>query len=61
MIKLAIIATNWNIPLPALLDASRKLFNINCTKCDKATQILRKIHEIGPNRAKKLILEILND
>ena len=59
MIKLAIIATSWGIPLPDLLDASRKLFNKQCDKCNKSTQILRKIHELGPNRAEKLIREIL--
>lgn len=59
MIKLAIIATNWGIPLPDLLDAARKLLNKNCTKCNTVSQILRRIHELGPNQAERLIRELL--
>ena len=61
MVKLAIISTNWGIPLPDLLDATRLLINKQCTSCSQITQILRKIHELGPNRAEKLIKEIIND
>jgi len=61
MVKLAIISTNWGIPLPDLLDTVRLLINKQCTSCNQATQILHKIHELGPNRAEKLIKEILNN
>ena len=60
MIKLSIISTNWGIPLPDLLDGFRKIINKNCSACAEATGILRKIHELGPNRAERLIREVLN-
>ena len=60
MVKLAIIATNWGVPLPELLTACMKLLGKKCAKCNMVNSILRKLHELGPNRAEKLIKEALN-
>ena len=59
MVKLAIIATTYGIPVPNLLDKLRDKLGINCTKCASAIMVLRKLNDLGPTQAEHMMRDIL--
>ena len=59
MIKLAIIAATYGIPVAYLLDKLRDRLGVNCSKCSAAIAVLRKLNDLGPAQTEKLMKEIL--
>lgn len=59
MIKLAIIASSYGIPVADLLDRLRHRLGVRCLKCFAATEILRKLNDLGPKQTELLMREIL--
>lgn len=60
MVKLAIIASSYGIPVADLLEGLRNKLNIRCVACKAATEVLRKLNNLGPKMTEKLIKEIIN-
>jgi hypothetical protein len=58
-VQLAVWASKYNLPLASFLDAARWLLDKDCPFCQLGTQVLRRINELGRERAEKLIEEIL--
>lgn len=52
---LATYATRLGLPVPQFLDAARWLLDKNCPYCQLGTQVLRRISEIGADRAIELL------
>ena len=57
--KLAVIATQLGLPVPQLLDAARWLLKKDCPYCQLGTQILRRINDLGQDKAITLVNRIL--
>lgn len=57
--KLAVLATKFGIPVPQFLDAARWLLKKNCPFCQLGTQVLKRIDELGEERATEAIAQIL--
>jgi hypothetical protein len=60
MLKLAIIASSYGVPVATLLDKLRDVLKISCPKCQAATGILKKLNDLGPKQTELLIRQALN-
>jgi hypothetical protein len=60
MIKLAIIASSYGIPVATLLDKLRDVLKMTCLECQAATGILKKLNDLGPKQTELLIKQVLN-
>ena len=57
--RLAVFAQKMGLPLAEFLDAARWLLQKDCPFCQMATQILKSIDELGEDKAREAIAEIL--
>jgi hypothetical protein len=57
--KLAVYATKLGLPVPQFLDAARWLLQKDCPYCQLGTQVLRRISELGEERAQELVARVL--
>lgn len=58
-LQLAMWATKFRLPVAGFLDAARWLLDKDCPFCQLGTQVLRRINELGEERAEKALREIL--
>jgi len=57
--RLAVLATKLGLPVPQLLDAARWLLQKDCPYCQLGTQVLRRIDELGEEKAQELVARVL--
>ncbi len=57
--KLAVWGTKFGLPVPQLLDAARWLLKKDCSYCQLGTQVLRRMEELGEERTRELVAQIL--
>jgi hypothetical protein len=57
--KLAVFATKLGLPVPQFLDAARWLLKKDCPFCQLGTQVLKRIDELGEEKAQALVARVL--
>ncbi len=57
--RLAVWSQKFGLPTADLLDAARWLLNKDCPFCQLGTQVLRRIDELGDEKATSAIVQIL--
>ena len=57
--KLAVFATQLGLPVARFLDIARILLKKDCPYCKLGTQVLRRISELGEEKALSIINRIL--
>jgi hypothetical protein len=57
--KLAVYAAQAGLPVAQFLDAARWLLKKNCPYCQLGTMVLRRIDELGPEKAQELVTRVL--
>lgn len=55
---LAVYATKAKLPVPEFLDTARWLLDKDCPACEMVTQLLRRIEDLGPEKAMNLVARI---
>jgi hypothetical protein len=57
--KLAVYAAQAGLPVAQFLDAARWLLKKNCPYCQLGTMVLKRIDELGPEKAQELVTRVL--
>jgi hypothetical protein len=58
--KIAVWATKFGLPVPQFLDAARWLLDKKCPFCQLGTQVLKRIDELGAEKAEVFLTRILS-
>jgi hypothetical protein len=58
-VKLAVWAQKIGLPVAQFFDAARWLLDKHCPYCQLGTQILKRVEELGEDRTRELVAQIL--